>query len=116
MNHHVHVVVETFWEQRTDGAVDQTAGQCLVFARLGFTLKKAAWNLACGVSFLNVINSQGEEVLASFGNLRTHHGGKHHGIVHVDKHSAASLASNFAGFHGDRVLAPLECFGNFIKN
>jgi hypothetical protein len=26
------------------------------------------------------------------------------------------LASDFAGFHLDRVLAPLECFGDFIEN
>ena len=116
MNHHVHVVVETFWEQRTDGAVDQTAGQCLVFARLGFALEEAARDLACSVCFLDVVNGQWEEVLASFGDLRTHDSGQHHGVVHVDEHSAAGLASNFAGFHGDRVLAPLESLGNFIEN
>ena len=114
--HDVHIVVETFWEQRTDGAVDQTAGQRFVFAGLGFALEETAGDLACCIGFLDVVNRQGEEVLASFGDLRAHHGGEHHGVVHVDEHSAAGLASNFAGFHGDRVLAPLEGLGDFVKN
>ena len=113
---HVHVVVETFGEQRADWSVNQAAGQGFVLAGLGFTLEEAAWDLACGVGFLDVIDRQREEVLTGLGDLGTHNRGQHHGAVHVEQHSAAGLASDFAGFHLDRVLAPLECFGDFIEN
>ncbi|MNZ78943.1 hypothetical protein D3C78_975360 [compost metagenome] len=116
VDHHMHVVVETFGEQRTDGAVDQAAGQRFVLAGLGFALEEAAGDLACGVCLLDVVHRQGEEVLAGLGLLGSHHGRQHHGVVDVDQHGARSLAGDFAGFHGDRVLAPLESLGHFIEN
>ena len=116
MHHDVNFVVEAFWEQRTDRTVDQTARQRLVLARLGFALEKAARDLARGVCFLDVVNRQGEEVLAWLGRLRCNDSGEHHGVFDVDYDSTAGLACDFAGFHGDRMLAPLKGFGNFIKN
>ena len=66
VHHNVHVVVEAFWEQRTNRTVDQTAGEGFQLARLGFTLEEAARNLAGGVSFLNVVHGQREKVLTGF--------------------------------------------------
>ncbi len=115
VNHHMHFVVETFGEQRANGAVNQTAGEGFQFAGLGFTLEEAARDLASGIGFFDVIDGQREEILTGLGRLGSHNGGQHHGVVHVDQHGAGGLASNFAGFHGDRVLAPLEGFGDFVK-
>jgi len=111
----MHVVVETFGEQRTDRTVDQAAGQGFEFTGLRFTLEEAARDLACGVGLLDVVHGQGEEVLASLGVLGTHHGGEHDGAVHVEQHGAAGLTGHFAGFHLDGVLTPLEGLGDFIE-
>ena len=111
----MHVVVKTFGKQRTDGAVDQTAGQRFVFARFGFALEKAAGDFARGVCFLDVVHGQGEEVLAGLGIFRTNDSGEYHGVIEVDHDCAAGLAGDFAGFHGDRVLAPLKGFANFVE-
>ena len=116
MHHDVDFVVEAFWEQGADRTVDQTARQRFVLARLGFALEKAARNLACGICFFDVVDGQWEEILARLGRLRRHDSGEHHGVFDVDDDSAARLAGDFAGFHGDRMLAPLKGFGNFIKN
>ena len=112
----MNVVVETFWEQRANRTVNQTAGECFQLAGFGFTLEEAARNLAGCVCFLNVVHSQGEKVLTGFGIFRSHHCGQNHGVFNVDQHSAGSLACNFAGFHDDLVLAPLEGFCHFVKN
>ena len=116
VHHHVHVVVEAFWEQRTNRTVDQAAGKGLQLAGLGFTLEEAAGNLAGCVCFLNVVHGQGEKVLTSFGIFRSHHCGQNHGVFDVDQHSAGCLACNFASFHDDLVLAPLEGFCHFVKD
>lgn len=113
---HMHVVVEAFGEQRADRTVDQAAGQGFQFAGLGFALEEAAGDLACGVGLLDVIDGQREEVLAGLGLLGRHHGGQHHGVIDVDQHGAGSLAGDLAGFHGDRVLAPLEGLGDFVED
>jgi hypothetical protein len=45
-----------------------------------------------------------------------HHGGQHHGVVDVDQHGAGGLAGDFAGFHRDGLVAPLEGLGDFVEN
>ena len=116
MHDHLNFVVEAFGEQRTDRAVDQTAGQGLQFAGAAFALEKAAGDFAGGVGFFGVIHRQGEEVLTGFGVSLGDHGGEHHGVIDVDQHSAGSLAGDFAGLHGDRVRAPLEGLGDFVEH
>src|SRR3546814_17137421 len=39
---HIDFVIETFWEQRADGTVDQAAGQRFLFSRAAFPLEQAA--------------------------------------------------------------------------
>ena len=116
MNNNVNVVVETFWEQRANRTVDQTAGEGFQLAGFGFALEEAARNLACSISLLNVVHSQGEKVLTRFGIFRSNHSGQNHSVFNVNEHCARCLASNFAGFHDDLVLAPLEGFCHFVKN
>jgi hypothetical protein len=53
--------------------------------------------------------------LASFGVFGTNDGGEYDRVVNIDQHRTAGLACNFAGFHGDRVLAPLESFAYFVE-
>jgi hypothetical protein len=116
MNHDLHFVEEAFRKQRTDGAVDQARCQRFELAGTAFALEEAARNAAGGVGFFKVVDGQGEEVLARLGFSLGHYGSQHHGAVHIQQHGAAGLACNFAGFHGDLVLAPLEGFGDFIEN
>ena len=62
-------MVETFGEQRTNRTVDQTAGQDFFFALFAFAFEETAGDFTCGISTLEVIDSQREEVLASFTSL-----------------------------------------------
>ncbi|MCY1535457.1 hypothetical protein D9M68_708640 [compost metagenome] len=113
---HLNFVVEALGEQGADRAVDQAAGQRLEFARAAFTLEETAGDLAGGVRLLGVVHRQGEEVLAGLGFGLGDHGGEHHGVVNVDQHGAGGLTRDFAGFHGDRVGAPLEGLGDFVEH
>ena len=115
VHHHVHVVEETFRKQRTDRAVDQAAGQRFKFGWLGLALEKIARNLACGIGFFDVIDRQREEVLPRLGCFGADHGGQHYSAIHVEQHGAGGLAGDLARFHADRVLPPLEGFGDFVE-
>ena len=116
VDHHVHFVEETFGEQRTDRAVDQAAGQGFVLAGLGFALEEAARDLAGRIRLLDVVHRQGKEVLAGLGGLGGDHSGQHHGVVNIHQHGARGLAGDFAGFHDDGLVTPLEGLGDFVEN
>jgi hypothetical protein len=103
-------------EQRAQRAVDQARGERLELARAAFTLEEAARDLAGGVGLLDVVDGQREEVLARLGLGLGHHGGKDHGVLDVDEHRAAGLASDLAGLQRDAVLAPLEGLGDFVEH
>ncbi len=112
----MHFVEEAFRKQRANRAIDQAAGEGFVLAGLGFAFEEAAGNLASGVGFLDVIDRERKEILAGLRAFRSHHSGQHHGVVDVDQHSAGSLAGDFARFHDDGLVTPLERLGNFVKN
>ena len=116
MHHHLHFVEKAFGEQRANGTVDQAAGEGFKLAGLGFALEKAAGDFACSIGFFKVIHRQGEKVLTRFSGFGTHYGGQHHGAVHIEQHCAARLACDFARFHFDGVLTPLESLGYFVKH
>ena len=116
VNHHLNLIEKTFGKQGANRPVNQAAGQGFKFAGPAFALEKTAWNLARSIGFFKVIDRQREEVLAGFGAFRGHHRRKHNGVIDVDQHGTASLSGDFAGFHGDRVLAPGKGFGHFIEH
>ncbi len=109
-------VVEAFREQRTQRTVDQARGQRLVFRRTAFTLEEATRDLAGGVGLLDVVDGQREEILARLGVLGAHHGGQHHGVVHVEQHGAAGLAGDLARLHAHLVVAPLEFLDDLVEH
>ncbi len=57
-------VHEAFGEQRTDGPVDQAAGENFFFRGTAFAFDEAAGNLAGGIGVLTVIDREREESLA----------------------------------------------------
>ncbi len=113
---HMHVIEETFGEQRADRAIDQAAGEGFVLAGLGFALEEATGDLARSVGLLDVIHRQREKVLTRLGHLGGHHGGQHHGVVDVHQHGTTGLAGDFARFHDDGLVTPLESLGDFVEN
>ena len=115
MHNHMHFVVEAFGEQGANGAVNQAAGECFQIAGLGFALEEVAWDFACGVGFFDVINSEWEEILPSFGVFGADYSCQHDGAFDIDDYSTAGLACDFTRFHHDGVLAPLEGFGDFVE-
>ena len=111
----VHFVEEAVGKQRADRAVDQARCERLQLARLGFALEEAAGNLAGGVRFLDVVDGEREEILPRLGRLAGGHGGQDDGAVDVDQHGAGGLAGDFARFHDDGLVAPLEGLGDFVE-
>ena len=109
-------MIETFGEQRADGAVDQAAGEDFFFALLAFALEKAAGDFACGVGALEIIDSQREEVLTGFHFFIGGNGHQNHGVAHRHFHRRSGLAGDFAGFEGYGVLAVLEGFDVLVKH
>ena len=115
VDHDVDFIEKAFREQRADRAVDQAAGQGFVFAGFGFALEEAAGNLASGIGLFDVVDGQREKVLTGLGGLGRDHGRQHHGVIDVDDHGARGLARDFAGFHDDGLVAPLEGLGDFVE-
>ena len=116
MNHHLHFIEKAFRKQRADRAVNQARGQCFEFAGAAFAFEKTAGNTASSIRFFKIVNSQRKKVLAWLGIKLCNDGCQHHGAIHVQHDRAARLARDFASFHRDGVLAPLERFCNLIEN
>ena len=111
VRNHLHFIVKPVRKQRTDGPVDQTGGQCLLFRRPAFALEEAARNLASGIGLLDVIAGERQEVLPCLGLPRSNHRAEHDGVVHVHHDRSVRLARHFAGFQrhlaravGERLL------------
>ena len=118
-NHHRHdldVVIEAFWEQGADGAVNQAAGQDFFFALFAFAFEEAAGDFACGIRAFEIIHGKREEVLAFFHVFIGGNGHQHHGIAHRYFHRGSGLACDFAGFQRYRLVAVLECFNVFVEH
>jgi len=115
VHHHLHFVEEAVREEGADRAVDQATGERLEFAWAAFALEEAARDATGGVGLLDVVDGQGEEVLARLGFALGHHRGQHDGAFNVDEDRAAGLAGDFTRFEGDGVGAPLEGLGNFVE-
>ena len=92
----LHVVAEGLREQRTDGAVDQAAGQDRTLAGAPLALDKAAGDLARSVEFFFVFNAQREKVDPLARLFGTGRADQDIAFAHVHKHGAASLPGVFA--------------------
>jgi GNAT superfamily N-acetyltransferase len=105
---HLHFIEEAIGEQRADRAIDEARVQRLFFGGATFTLEETTRDAARGVGLLDVVDGQGEEVLAGHGLLGGYRGDEHHGVAHRDQHRGRGLAGDFAGFDGDGVLTKLK--------
>ncbi len=101
-------VLEALDEQRADRTVDQAGNQGFLFRRTTFALEEAARDLARGVGLLDVVDGQGEEVLAGLGFLGEHGGGQDDGFAHGGQNGAVSLTGDATGFEDQRLAAPLD--------
>ena len=104
--HDLDVVVEAVREQRADGAIDQSRGQCLALGRPAFTLEESARDASRGVGLLDVVDGQRKEIAARNGGFRRAGGHQNHGLAHGGQHGPIGLAREFAGFerHGMRAI------------
>ncbi len=101
-------VLEALDEQRADRTVDQAGNQGFLFRRTTFALEEAARDLARGVGLLDVVDGQGEEVLARLRLLGEHGGGQDDGFAHGGQNGAVSLTGDATGFEDQRLAAPLD--------
>src|SRR5690606_33497199 len=111
----LHFVLETFWEQRADRAIDQARGQGLFLGRTRFTLEEATGNLAGRVGFFLVVHRQREESLARIGTLGAYHGHQHgHVVIDGNQYGTGGLAGNTPCFEGNGRLTELELLDNRV--
>src|SRR3546814_12717592 len=85
------IFIETFWEQRADGTVDQAAGQRFLFSRAAFPLEKAARNASGGREFFLIMNGTGEKVLPFLHGFGGGDCAQHHGFAIGGQHCAVRL-------------------------
>ena len=78
-------------EQRTDGPVDDAAGQRLFLGGLALALEEPAGNATRRVGVLAVVDGQRQEVNAFAGAARAAGRDEHHGVAHADDHRAVGL-------------------------
>ena len=98
-------VIEAFRKQGAQGAIDQAGGEGFLFGRLALALEETAGDLARCVGFFDVVDGQGEKILARLGLLGRNDGCQHDGVVNGDEHGAARLTRDFARLEHDGVLA-----------
>ena len=106
----LNFVEVTFREQRTQRTVDQTRGQRFFFRRTAFALEEATRDLAGGIGFFDVINSQREKVLAWLSLLGTNNGNQNNGVIISDHNRTAGLTGYIASFQGQGVCTVLNTF------
>ena len=109
-------MVETFWEQRTNRTVNQTAGQDFFFALFAFAFEETAGDFTCCVSTFEIIDSQREEVLAFFHFFVGGNGNQNNGVAHGYFNGSCGLASDFAGFQSNDLITVLEGLNVFIEH
>src|SRR3546814_10656278 len=99
------------WEQRADRSVVQARDQRFLLGLAAFALEEAARDAAAGVELLLVVDGEREEVLPLARGLVGDGADQQHGALARDHDRATSLASDLAGFDGDREVAVLEALG-----
>ena len=104
----LHFVGEALREQRSNGAIDESAGQDLLLARAPFALEETARDLARGIGFFLVVDGQREEVTTRIRGFLADCRDKHGGLGHVDDNGTVCLASYCARINGYLVFPVLE--------
>ncbi len=61
--------VVAFREERSQGTIDQAAGQDFLFSRTPLALEISSRNLSCSVGFFNVIDREGQKIDTGLGVL-----------------------------------------------
>ena len=91
-------VVEALWEERADGAVDETAREDFVVGLLAFATEVVAGNFARCIRFFDVFTRQWEEILiAAFVGLRARRDDDHR-LARLNHPRAIGLLCNVPVF------------------
>jgi hypothetical protein len=101
-------VVEALGEQRPQRPVDEAGSERLLLGGSPFALEEAARNLAGGVSLLDVVDGEREEVAAGDGFAAADGGDEHHRVSHPDDDRAVGLTGQAPGLDRDGVRAITE--------
>ncbi|CUS44386.1 hypothetical protein MGWOODY_Smn1356 [hydrothermal vent metagenome] len=112
----VDLVVEAFREQRADRAVDQAAGQRLLFGGAALTLEEAAGDAARSREFFLVVDGEREEILPFLDGACSGDRAQHDGFAKRRNDGAIGLAGNAARFQREGLAAPLDAYGFRIEH
>ena len=108
----LHLVLESFREQRPDGAVDDPPREDLVVGRPSFALEEPTRDLARGVGLLAILDGEGEE--REGGDVgRYGDGGQYHRVAEAEHGGTCGLLGQPPGFQrewtsGELGLDPLH--------
>ncbi len=100
------LVAQALDKGRTQGAVDEAAGEDRILGGTPLATEERAGDPAHGIHPLLHVDGQGEEVEVLLGLLRGRSRAEHHGVVvEVGGDTAAGLTGQPAGFESDGALA-----------
>ena len=100
-------------KKRTQGAVNQAAGQGFPFARTAnFTAEITAWDTAGCIHLFLVLDGQRQETEIFFFLFR-YHGDQYHGFPTRYHHRTVGLSGHLAGFKDDGLIADLRFYCSF---
>ena len=104
------------WEKRTQGTVDEAAGEDFIIRSLAFALGETTRETACRSIFLLVFHGEWHEVgTGSYGTGCTY-GGQKHRATHAKFNGAIGLLRNLTCFKGDgTAIAQGNGFFNWIN-
>ena len=106
--HDGHVVAEIVGEERTDGAVDDAAGQDALLAGAALAAVEAAGDAADGVHLLLKVDGEGEEVDAVAGTGGRGGADQHAGVAVADHDGGVGELGELADLEGQRTAGELH--------
>ena len=97
---HLGIATPAFGEQRSDRAIDQARGQCVLFGRTALALEVAAGNTTGRVIFFGVVDGEWEEIDSFLRLLGRHYGGEHGRLAVGGEYRTVGLARYAACLEG----------------
>src|ERR1051326_3524815 len=102
------LVEEPLRKQRTDGAIDQAAGQNLFFGGTALTFDQAARDFAGGVGIFTIIDGEREESGSRFGLVGHASGDEDDRVPGANDNSAVRLFGHFSSFQADFAASQIN--------
>ena len=113
----LRLIHEPVREQRTNGTIDQAAGENFFFGGTPLAFDKPARNLSGGVSVFPIIYREREKSGPGFGLIGHTGGDQHNGITRTNDDRAVRLFGHLTRFQGNLTATQVNfnCVRHFLK-